>query len=46
MKKVVEEIINKVDGADLDRVHFKDFGDSSLNFEVVYYVGTGDYNKF
>ena len=46
VKKIVEEIINKVDGADLDRVHFKDFGDSSLNFEVVYYVGTSDYNKY
>ena len=45
-KKVVEEIINKVDGADLDRVHFSKFGDSSLDFEVVYYVGTGDYNKY
>lgn len=46
VKKVVEEIINKMEGADLDRVHFKDFGDSSLNYEVVYYVGTSDYNKY
>jgi len=46
VKKVVEEIINKIDGADLDRVHFQKFGDSSLDFEVVYYVGTGDYNKY
>ncbi len=46
IKKIVEEIINKTEGADLDRVHFKDFGDSSLNFEVVYYVGTNDYNKY
>ena len=46
VKKVVEEIIKKMEGADLDRVHFKDFGDSSLNYEVVYYVGTSDYNKY
>ncbi len=46
VKKVVEEIINKMEGADLDRVHFKNFGDSSLNYEVVYYVGTSDYNKY
>jgi small-conductance mechanosensitive channel len=46
VKKVVEEIINKTEGADLDRVHFFKFGDSSLDFEVVYYVGTSDYNKY
>lgn len=46
IKKIVEKIINELEGADLDRVHFKDFGDSSLNFEVVYYVGTADYNKY
>jgi len=28
-----------------DRAHFKDFGDSSLNYEVVYYVLDPDYNK-
>ena len=32
--------------ADLDRVHFKEFGDSSLDYEVAYYVNTGDYNKY
>lgn len=31
---------------DLDRVHFFKFGDSSLDFEVVYYVPTGDYNRY
>jgi small-conductance mechanosensitive channel len=46
VKKVVEDIINKTEGADLDRVHFFKFGDSSLDFEVVYYVGTSDYNKY
>ena len=30
----------------LDRVHFKSFGDSSLDYEVVYYVPTADYNKY
>jgi small-conductance mechanosensitive channel len=46
VKKVVEDVIKKVDGADLDRVHFHKFGESSLDFEVVYYVGTSDYNKY
>jgi small-conductance mechanosensitive channel len=30
----------------LDRVHFKNFGDFSLNFEVVYYLKTNDYNRY
>lgn len=46
IKGIVKKIISKVDGADLDRVHFKVFGDFSLNYEVVYFVKTGDYNKY
>jgi len=30
----------------LDRVHFKELADFSLNFEVVYYVPTADYNVY
>lgn len=44
--KIIENIFDKIELADLDRVHFKEFGDFSLNFEVAYYVGTGDYNKY
>ncbi len=29
-----------------DRAHFKEFGDSSLNFEVVYFVQDPDYNRY
>lgn len=29
-----------------DRAHFKDYGDSALNFEVVYYVLTPEYNAY
>ena len=29
-----------------DRVHFKAFGDSSLDFEAVYYVASPDYNTY
>jgi small-conductance mechanosensitive channel len=32
--------------ADLDRVHFREFGDFSLNFEVVYYIPSGDYTRY
>jgi small-conductance mechanosensitive channel len=29
-----------------DRAHFKEYADSSLNFEIVYYVLDPDYNKY
>ncbi|NOY35919.1 MAG: mechanosensitive ion channel family protein [bacterium] len=49
LKKVpemVKEIIGGEELAELDRVHFKEFGDFSLNFEVVYYVSSPDYNDY
>lgn len=44
--KIVRDTIEKIELADVDRVHFKHFGDFSLNFEVVYYVNTSDYAKY
>jgi len=44
--EIVKEIFKKIEGADLDRVHFKQFGDFSLNFEVVYYVKVSDYTAY
>jgi small-conductance mechanosensitive channel len=46
VKRIVTEIIDKEEHAKLDRVNFSQFGDSSLNFEVVYYVDTNDYNIY
>jgi len=43
---IVKDIFNEIELADIDRVHFKEFGDFSLNFEVAYYISTGDYNKY
>jgi small-conductance mechanosensitive channel len=43
---MVREIIGKLDRARFDRAHFKEYGDSSLNFEVVYYVLSADYNVY
>ncbi|MDD5041578.1 MAG: mechanosensitive ion channel family protein [Candidatus Peribacteraceae bacterium] len=43
-KELVTGIIGKTGGAELDRVHFREFGDSALLFEVVYFVQSGDYN--
>ena len=46
---IIEDIVNpeKLEYVDkLDRVHFIEFGDFSLNFEVVYYLTTKDYTKY
>lgn len=43
---MVREIITDQAGARFDRAHFKGFGDSSLDFEVVYFVLDPDYNRY
>ncbi len=43
---IVNNIINRIELARIDRAHFTKFGDFSLNFEVVYYINTNDYNKY
>ena len=42
----IRRIFRKIKLADLDRVHFKEFGNFSLNYEVVYYLNSSDYNKY
>ena len=49
LKKIplmVREIIQSQAKTRFDRTHFKEYGDSSLNFEVVYYVLSPDYNVY
>lgn len=43
---IVKEAVEKEESARFDRSHFKDFGNSSLNFESVYYILSGDYNEY
>lgn len=43
---MIKEIIQSIDKTRFDRSHFKGYGDSSLDFETVYYVLTGDYNIY
>jgi small-conductance mechanosensitive channel len=43
---MVKEIVGEQAKARFDRAHFKQFGASSLDFEVVYYVTAPDYNLF
>jgi len=44
--EMISKIIEKMELAELDRVHFRKIGDFSLNFEVVYYMKVGDYVKY
>jgi small-conductance mechanosensitive channel len=43
---LVERIIEDFDTTLFDRAHFSDYGEFSLNFEVVYYVHSSDYNLY
>lgn len=43
---VLKEIVETQELVDFDRAHFKEFGDSSLNFEIVYYVNSADYATY
>lgn len=42
IKNIIEEQPDLV----FDRVHFSNFGNFSLNFEIVYYIPTADYNIY
>ena len=44
--QIIKEIVNGVNLAEFDRAHFSEFGDFSLNFEVIYYIKTPNYGKF
>lgn len=44
--EVVKEIIDALGEARFDRAHFKGYGDSSLDYEVVYYVLSPEYAKY
>ncbi|MCR4326988.1 MAG: mechanosensitive ion channel family protein [Nanoarchaeota archaeon] len=43
---IVKKAVETTKNARLDRVHFKAFGDFSLQFEIVYYVNSSDYNLY
>lgn len=43
---MVRAIIEAQKDTRFDRAHFKSYGESSLDFEIVYFVKTPDYNKY
>jgi len=44
--KIVQDIIESEKEATFSRAHFQSFGDSALNYQVVYYVEVQDYGVF
>ncbi len=44
--KIVKQIIDGLEHARFDRAHFRNFSDSSLDFEVVYFMKTPDFNTY
>ncbi|MFA9377442.1 MAG: mechanosensitive ion channel family protein [Lachnotalea sp.] len=44
--KLLKEIIENVNDTAFSRTHFIAYAEYSLNFEVAYYVLTGDYDKY
>ncbi|MBK6265668.1 mechanosensitive ion channel family protein [Marivirga sp. S37H4] len=49
LKKIpdlLRSIVEEQEDITFDRSHFQKYGDSSLDFEVVYYVAGADYNKY
>lgn len=43
---MIREIIESQEKTRFDRAHFKEFGNFSLNFEIVYYILAPDYNIY
>jgi small-conductance mechanosensitive channel len=43
---LIKGIVEAQPGVTFDRAHFQKFGASSLDYEVVYFVGTADYNQY
>lgn len=43
---IIRDIVDPIDGVDFDRAHFNGFGDSSLDFEVVYHILSSDYGEY
>jgi len=43
---IIQQIVESQPYTSFDRAHFKEYGDFSLNFEVVFHVSTSDYGIY
>lgn len=44
--EMIQEIVETQDQVRFDRAHFKEFGAYALNYEVVYWINSPDYNLY
>ena len=44
--QIAADIVSHQPDAQFDRAHFASFGDFNLNFEIVYYILSSDYNMY
>ena len=43
---MIREVVNSIELARFDRARFREYGDSSLNFRIIYFVDTTDYRTY
>lgn len=46
IETIIRQIIGKCKICEVDRIHFKEFGAFSLNYEIVYFIDSADYNQY
>lgn len=46
LSELVEKTISKISNTEFSRIHFKEFGDSGLIHELVYYINSGNYDVY
>jgi len=46
IQSMIKKVIEDQEHSEYSRAHFFEFGDSNLNFEVVYFMLTGDYTEY
>jgi small-conductance mechanosensitive channel len=44
--RILREVVLAQDDVNFDRAHFRGYSPSSLDFEIVYFVDTPDYNRY
>lgn len=44
--EIIKNVLKRFELVEIDRVHFKELGDFSLNFEAIFFVKTTDYAKY
>jgi small-conductance mechanosensitive channel len=44
--EILKEIVDRTEGARFGRAHFREFGDFSIIFELIYYINSNNYNNY